>query len=111
MFLNICNFEIVPRYPGYRGYQLFPTLGGQKMLHWSLRKSRKKSTKPKRQTFDVYGRYARKSDCNLIYTKISVKQDNKKIKEQDRYLICPDRVKDGHFIGFICSLDESQTDR
>ena len=39
------------------------------------------------------------------------KQDNKKIKEQDRYLICPDRVKDGHFIGFICSLDESQTDR
>ena len=26
MFYNICNFENVPRYLGYRGYQLFPTL-------------------------------------------------------------------------------------
>ena len=26
MFYNICNFENIPRYLGYRGYQLFPTL-------------------------------------------------------------------------------------
>ena len=26
MFLNIFYFENVPQYPGYQGYQLFPTL-------------------------------------------------------------------------------------